>query len=340
MATKNFLFLEKFLNNPAIDWVQSFRTTYWLGIMTIAFALSACQTAKKVDPTKTKPKDETSGTSQPEPVVPPPVLVSPEPVEVDAGEPAPPQPTMVLPNQPSARGNRKSEKFGLILSGGGAKAWAHVQVLKELQNHKFPIVAIAGIEWGSVVGAVYAQSLSTSEVEWELNKFKDIDDWDKFVETVFEKKSVSSLKIPFVCASLNLKRQSAYLLNRGMLDQLIPFCLPSAGLVEPFSDGIAAVDHIPALVQHLKASGATKILMVNVLTQNAQGVYIKSLKSMENQFWQMASQSIKATTVDEAINVSLDNYKVDDFSDRKDIMLGSNTQVVEQVKTIAKKYGF
>ena len=269
------------------------------------------------------------------------MTVSPEPVPgVEVVEPILPAPTVVNPNQPGGRGPRKSEKFGLLLSGGGVKAWAHVQILKELQNHKIPIVAVAGVEWGSVVGAVYAQNLSSNEVEWELNKFRDLDDWGKFVNQVFEKKSVSGMKVPFVCASLNLKRQSAYMLNRGQLDQLIPFCLPSAGILDPFSNGIAALDHIPALVQHLKASGATKVIAVNVLSQNSQGVYVKSLNSVENQMWQMASQSMKNVVTDEVISVSLDNYKVDDFSDRKDIMLLSGSNIAEQVKQIAKKYGF
>lgn len=303
--------------------------------------LFSCQTTKKID--SKKPKD---GTNQVQPVdsnvsPPPPVIVSPEPAPgVDVVEPQPVAPTIVNPNQPSGRGPRKAEKFGLLLSGGGVKTWAHVQVLKELQNHKIPIVAIAGIEWGAVVGATYAQNLSSNEVEWELNKFRDIDDWEKFVNQVFEKKSVSAMKVPFVCASLNLKRQSAYLLNRGQLDQLIPFCLPSAGILEPFSNGIAAMDHIPALIQHLKASGATKIIAVNVLSQASDSVYIKSLNSVENQFWQMASQSMKSAVTEEVISLSLDNYKVDDFSDRKDIMLLSGSNVVDQVKQIAKKYGF
>jgi hypothetical protein len=304
-----------------------------LSLVTL-FIFSSCQTIKR-PPVK---PDQRNSTLPPQPVIIPvePVILPSVP---DQPVPQVVEPTVVNPNAKLSK-LRKNEKIALILSGGGAKVWGHLAVLKDLQKFKIPIVAIAGIEWGSVVAAVYAQNLSPNEVEWELAKFKDIDDWDDFLKAVFEKKSISELKIPFVCPSVNLKKQSPYLLNRGLLEQLLPFCLPSPGTIKPYSSSIAAMDHIPALVQHLRATGATKIFLINVLSQNGQSTYYKSLDSMENQIWQLASFSLKTAPVDEVINISFDNHKIDDFDDRREILAESTNLTYDQIKALAKKYGY
>jgi NTE family protein len=45
---------------------------------------------------------------------------------------------------------------GLALSGGGARGFAHVGVLKALQDNEIPIDCVAGTSAGSFVGAAVA----------------------------------------------------------------------------------------------------------------------------------------------------------------------------------------
>lgn len=313
------------------------RFSHAVVVLAILFVFSSCQHQTAKTPVVEKnPVPQQPVIIQPQPVPPPPDVVQPVP---QSTPPVVIEPKVITPNSPSAN-IRRNEKFALIFSGGGVKAWGHVAVIKEFQKFKIPIVAVAGIEWGSIIGAVYAQNLSPNEVEWELAKFKDVDDWEKFLTQAFEKKSIADLKIPFVCPSVNLKKQNPFLLNRGNLEQLLPFCLPSPGGVKPFSSSIAAMDHIPALVQHLRATGATKVIMVNVLTQNTQNTYVKSLDSVENQIWQWASISAKTAPVDEFINISFDNHKIDDFDDRREVLAQSASLAYDQVKVLAKKYGY
>ena len=47
-------------------------------------------------------------------------------------------------------------KIGLVLSGGGAKGFAHVGVLKVLEAEKIPVDFIAGTSIGSIIGGLYA----------------------------------------------------------------------------------------------------------------------------------------------------------------------------------------
>ncbi|MDD4490504.1 MAG: patatin-like phospholipase family protein, partial [Paludibacter sp.] len=50
----------------------------------------------------------------------------------------------------------KRPKVALVLSGGGAKGFAHLGVLKVLEEEKIPIDIIVGTSIGSIVGGLYA----------------------------------------------------------------------------------------------------------------------------------------------------------------------------------------
>ncbi len=56
-------------------------------------------------------------------------------------------------------------EVGLALGAGAAKGFAHIGVLKILQEHKIPIDYIAGCSIGAIVGAMYAGGLPFEEIE-------------------------------------------------------------------------------------------------------------------------------------------------------------------------------
>ena len=56
-------------------------------------------------------------------------------------------------------------RIGLALAGGGGKGWAHIGVLKVLEELHVPIDCIAGTSAGSIIGGVYASGLSPEEME-------------------------------------------------------------------------------------------------------------------------------------------------------------------------------
>jgi len=66
-------------------------------------------------------------------------------------------------------------KIGLVLSGGGARGWAHVGVLRWFEEHHIPVDYIAGTSMGALVGAMYAMGSSPNEIR-EIGSSLD---WDK-----------------------------------------------------------------------------------------------------------------------------------------------------------------
>ena len=59
--------------------------------------------------------------------------------------------------------------IGLVLSGGGAKGFAHLGVLKVLEEYRVPVHLITGTSMGSIMGGLYASGLSTAEIEATLS---------------------------------------------------------------------------------------------------------------------------------------------------------------------------
>lgn len=66
-------------------------------------------------------------------------------------------------------------RIGLVLGGGGARGFAHVSVLKELERQRIPVDCIAGTSMGALVGGLYASGLSAADVEREMRAL----DWPR-----------------------------------------------------------------------------------------------------------------------------------------------------------------
>ncbi len=81
--------------------------------------------------------------------------------------------------QETSKPETSRPKIGLVLSGGGARGFAHIGVLKILEENNVPIDYIVGTSMGSIVGGLYAIGLTPEEIEsgvrgiaWE-NVFDD-----------------------------------------------------------------------------------------------------------------------------------------------------------------------
>lgn len=61
--------------------------------------------------------------------------------------------------------NRAEKKVALVLSGGGAKGFAHIGVLRELEKNNIKIDCIVGNSIGAVIGALYSVGYTPDEIE-------------------------------------------------------------------------------------------------------------------------------------------------------------------------------
>ncbi|WP_158677664.1 MULTISPECIES: patatin-like phospholipase family protein [Chromobacteriaceae] len=69
------------------------------------------------------------------------------------------------------------EGVGVVLGGGGARGFAHLGVLKELERLRIPVACISGTSAGALIGGIYANGLPLDEMEREFNAA----DWDQML---------------------------------------------------------------------------------------------------------------------------------------------------------------
>ena len=91
-----------------------------------------------------------------------------------------------LPLHVRAQSPRPAERptVGLVLSGGGARGFAHIGVLKVLEANRVPVDYVGGASMGALIGALYAMGRSPEEIERIVTGL----DWEKLFQasTSFE----------------------------------------------------------------------------------------------------------------------------------------------------------
>src|SRR5512144_3404308 len=107
-------------------------------------------------------------------------------------------------------------KIALVLGGGAARGFAHVGVIRELEQEKIPIDMIIGTSVGSLIGAIYANDQNCFELEWTafalekdtlfdygiLNAITGMgmakgEKLEEFVKTKITTTNIESMKLPF-----------------------------------------------------------------------------------------------------------------------------------------------
>lgn len=248
-------------------------------------------------------------------------------------------------------------KIGIILGPGGSRVYGEIGVLQEFQKNKIPIHSIAGIELGSLVGSLYAWRSSVNDVEWQMFKLKEEDLFKKnlltgkktteisslnpIIKAAFHNLRAEDLKKPFSCPALNLQNNQTYIMNKGPLENLLPFCLPFPPFFKPYKNNIGSTRDIKLIAEYLRSQGANYIIFINALGGSAFKAPIYDENSTENLLWaELSSQLTKQNKfVDYTITLNLENYSIIDFSHRREIMQKGADQSYKQIQALAQKLG-
>src|SRR5471030_3389225 len=91
-----------------------------------------------------------------------------------AGAPAAAQSASTPAPEPTSK---PRPRIALVLSGGGARGFAHIGVLRALQELRVPVDFVVGTSMGSVVGGAYAAGSSVEQLEQLVRRT----DWNAVV---------------------------------------------------------------------------------------------------------------------------------------------------------------
>ncbi|MDO9482829.1 MAG: patatin-like phospholipase family protein, partial [Hydrogenophaga sp.] len=78
--------------------------------------------------------------------------------------------TLLEPLPSAAQGSVAIDRprVALVLSGGGARGFAHVGVLKALEAAQVPVDMIVGTSMGAIIGGLYASGMKADDLEREI----------------------------------------------------------------------------------------------------------------------------------------------------------------------------
>jgi NTE family protein len=170
-------------------------------------------------------------------------------------------------------------KIALVLGAGASKGFAHVGVLKILENNKVPIQMIVGTSVGSFVGSLYAygydayalqkisMSLERSDVA-ELtipdNGFLKGERLRDYINTKVHNTSIQKLKIPFYAVATDIRTGESVVFNSGNTGMAVQASCAIPGVFQPaIFSGTSYVD-----------GGVVKPLAVDVARKNGADVVI------------------------------------------------------------------
>lgn len=115
-------------------------------------------------------------------------------------------------------GIRKETTIGIALSGGGAKGFSHIGVLKAFEHFGLKPDVMSGVSAGSIAASLYGSGLTPEEIihcfaeassfddfaEWAIPKkgFMRLDRFAKLLESWLPVKNLEEMKIPtIICAT-------------------------------------------------------------------------------------------------------------------------------------------
>ena len=178
--------------------------------------------------------------------------------------------------------------IGLALGGGFARGFAHLGVLKVLEQHHIRVSHIAGTSVGSVFGAAYASGAPLARIlaASRTIRFRDIARWSvsrlglasnhrlaDIIERVFDSKQFEDMRIPLAVVATDLASGDPVVFRQGPLVEAIRASCAYPGLFEPiqivtrcFVDG-GLVAPVPS--QAVRQIGASLVVGVSVGTQDA-----------------------------------------------------------------------
>jgi NTE family protein len=167
---------------------------------------------------------------------------------------------------------------GLVLSGGGARGFAHLGVIRALREARVPIDFVGGASIGSIIAAGVAMGWSDEEMRARYHRSfvgtNPVNDYtfplialtrgrkvSRLLEREYGEVAIEDLRLPYFCLSANLTSGRAREHRDGVLWQALRASVAIPGIMPPVFQGEdvlvdgAAINNLPVDVMHRHQPG-------------------------------------------------------------------------------------
>jgi len=169
---------------------------------------------------------------------------------------------------------------GVVMAGGGARAFTHIGVVKALRESGVPIDLVGGTSMGAIVAAGVASRWSDEELNERFRKAfveaNPLSDYTlplislfagrrvtRLLRAAFGEKDIEDLVLPFFCVTANLTSSNADIHTVGRLWRWLRASVSIPGVLPPFNeagevhvDG-GVIDNFPVRAMRRLGRGVT-----------------------------------------------------------------------------------
>ena len=145
------------------------------------------------------------------------------------------------------------QAVGVVMAGGGARAFAHIGAVKALRQAGIPIDLVGGASMGAIMAAGVAARWDDKEMSERFRRAflttNPLSDYtvpavslfsgrrvDQLLKLAFGDLDIEDLTLPFFCVSANLTAATADLHTRGKLWRWLRASVSLPGVLPPFID--------------------------------------------------------------------------------------------------------
>lgn len=256
------------------------------------------------------------------------------------------------------------KKIGLALSGGGARGFAHVGVLKVFAEHGIRFDMVAGTSAGSIVGGALAAGMSASEIEKMSAKagfaslirpafpFRGLlsnAPLGKFIERNFPVTRFENMKLPFAAVAFDLATSERVIFCKsGDLVTAIRASCAVPGVFTPVTDEIGRdlVDGgvvSPLPVDVVREMGADIVVAVDLISCGATfrndsrsgvGILVQSALALLR-----AVSKSQHRSADVVIEPQIAHLRPDQINKRDEFVTLGEAAAIEKVDDIRRLIG-
>lgn len=253
------------------------------------------------------------------------------------------------------------KRIGIALSGGAARGFAHLGVLKVFQEHGIPIDFIAGTSAGSFAGAAFASGLSAEEIiefgkriSWfNMTGFSfspkgllSNASMGNFIKQNFPVRKFEDLPIPFAAVACDLETGDEVILrDKGDLVFAVRASCALPGVFMPLEDekGRKLIDGgvvAPVPTRAVKKLGAEIIIAVDVISSGA--TYWGSPSTLLGVFFQSAMMLLRTAAkhqhyrADIVIIPKIAHLRPDEISKMDEFVKAGEEAALEKIDEIKK----
>ncbi len=194
------------------------------------------------------------------------------------------------------------QNIALVLSSGGARGFAHIGVIDELERQGFNITSIAGTSMGALVGGMYACDKFDVYKKWVCSLTKldlfNLVDFNvgssgiikgkriiKELKKMIPDENIENLKIPFTAIATNISDESEVIFSEGSLYDAIRASISIPSVFVPYRlDGMVLIDGSvlnPVPIDKIKRTTNDLVVVVNVNALKSNGEATKAVIEIE-----------------------------------------------------------